>query len=102
MKAHFTDIVVSRLHEPGTYFDTTTPAFGIRIGKLRKTWVVMRGKDRVRTTLGHYPALSLADARKAAKKLLTEEPEKSDRLTFELAYDRFEAEHIATKKPRTQ
>jgi hypothetical protein len=27
----------------------------------------MRGKQRVRTTIGHYPALSLADARRKQK-----------------------------------
>jgi integrase len=102
MKAHLTDIAVSRLHEPGTYFDKTTPAFGIRIGKNRKTWIVMRGKDRVRTTIGHYPALSLADARKEAKKLLTEEPVKNANMTFEAAYNRFKDEHISTKRASTQ
>ncbi|MGA3190825.1 MAG: Arm DNA-binding domain-containing protein, partial [Bryobacteraceae bacterium] len=63
-KLHMTDIVVSRLKEPGTYFDATTPAFGIRVLKNRKTWIVIRGKERLRTRIGHYPALSLADARK--------------------------------------
>ena len=55
-KAHLTDIVVQRLKLPGTYFDATTPAFGIRVGKHRKTWIVMRGRERVRTRIGHYPS----------------------------------------------
>ena len=38
-KAHLTDIVVQRLKLPGTYFDATTPAFGIRVGKHRKAWI---------------------------------------------------------------
>ncbi len=67
---HLTDIVVSRLQEPGTYFDKTTPAFGIRVGKNRKTWIVIRGRERVRTRIGHYPAVSLAKARKQALVLL--------------------------------
>src|ERR1043166_6115113 len=98
---HLTDIVVSRLRTPGTYFDETTPAFGIRVGKHRKTWIVMRGKERVRTRIGHYPAMSLADARKQAKVLLTEVPTKNSRLRFREAYELYKAV-IETKKPRTQ
>jgi integrase len=100
--AHLTDVVVLRLTNPGTYFDKSTPAFGLRVGKNRKTWIVIRGRERVRTTVGHYPALSLADARKEAKKLLTETPAKNSRLTFGEAYEIFKAEHSAKKKPRTQ
>jgi integrase len=96
-----TDIVVLRLKQPGTYYDETTPAFGLRVGKNRKTWFVIRGRERLRTTIGQYPALGLADARKEARKLLTEEPEKGDRITFTAAYDLFQ-EAIKTKKPRTQ
>jgi integrase len=99
--AHFTDIAVSRLNTPGTYYDDTTPAFGIRIGKNRKTWFVIRGSERLRTTIGRYPALSLADARKEAKHLLLEEPVKADRTTFAEAYEQFKAS-LTTKKPRTQ
>ena len=47
---HLTDIVVSRLKLAGTYFDETTPAFGIRVGKNRKTWIVMRGVQRQRVS----------------------------------------------------
>jgi len=32
--------------------------------------VITRGTDRQRITVGHYPAMSLADARKEAGKLL--------------------------------
>ena len=49
---HLTDIVVSRLKEPGTYFDETTPAFGLRVGKNRKTWIVIRGRERLRKRIG--------------------------------------------------
>jgi integrase len=98
---HLTDIVVSRLKEPGTYFDETTPAFGLRVGKNRKTWIVMRGPERIRTRLGRYPTLSLADARKAARKLLAEEPTPAARITFAVAYERYK-ETLASKKPRTR
>jgi hypothetical protein len=98
---HLTDIVVSRIKEPGTYFDETTPAFGIRVGKNRKTWIVMRGVERQRVRIGHYPTVSLADARKEAKKLLTEAPTKNANKAFSAAYDEYK-EAIKAKKPRTQ
>jgi integrase len=99
---HLTDIVVSRIKLPGTYFDETTPAFGIRVGKNRKTWIIMRGVMRQRVRVGHYPAMSLADARKEAKKLLTEEPVKRSKdVTFATAYEYYKVA-IKAKKPRTQ
>jgi integrase len=65
----FTDLTIRNL-KPGSYFDEKTPAFGIRIGKNRKTWIVIRGRERIRTRIGHYPALPLVDARKKALVLL--------------------------------
>src|SRR5437868_3835289 len=67
MRVHLTDIVVQRLQKPGSYFDEATPGFGIRVGKNRKTWVVMRGQIRQRMRIGHYPTMCLAEARKQAK-----------------------------------
>ena len=98
---HLTDVVVSRLKTPGTYYDESTPAFAIRVGKNRKTWFVIRGRERERTNIGKYPQLGLADARKEAKKLLTEAPAKHSKMTFSAAYDHYK-EAIKAKKPRTQ
>ncbi len=100
-RLHFTDVVISRLKMPGIYYDETTPAFGIRVGKNRKVWVITRGTDRQRISIGRYPSMPLAEARREAKKLLAEEPQKGSRLTFAEAYDRYK-DVIATKKPRTQ
>jgi len=86
-KLHVTDVVVSRLKFRGTYYDEMTPAFGLRVGKNRKAWFVVRGRERLRTNIGQYPATSFADAWKRARKLLTEEPTKADRITFNAAYD---------------
>lgn len=78
-KAHLTDITVRSLKPPPpgrniTYFDDQTPGFGIRVSYSgRKTWIVMRGKERARTRLGYYPDLSLAAARNRAKALLLEQ-----------------------------
>src|SRR3981189_2485369 len=98
---HFTDIAVSRVNTPRTAFDDDTPAFGLRVGKHRKTWFVVRGKERLRTTVGRYPDMSLAEARKEAKKLLTTAPVKTDIVRFQEAYDAYEVA-IEGKKPRTQ
>src|SRR5712691_2708251 len=98
---HLTELAVQRLKTIGEYFDATTPAFGIRVGKHRKTWFVIRGKARLRTNVGRYSDMPLADARKAAKKLLSDAPIRNTRVTFGEAYDAFK-EAIETKKPRTQ
>jgi hypothetical protein len=72
------------------------------VGKYRKAWVITRGTDRQRITVGHYPAMSLADARKEARKLLTEPVARHSGMKFEAAYELFKQDHIAGKKPRTQ
>jgi integrase len=101
--AHLTDIVVSRLKEPGTYFDKNTPAFGIRVGKNRKTWIVIRGRERSRTRIGCYPAVSLAEARKKALVLLGSPVEARVEVPkFSFALAQFYAIHVPTLKPRTQ
>lgn len=92
---HLTDLSVRALKGTAAttyYWDTTTPAFGLRVGKRAKTWTVMRGRARERLTIGRYPDLSLTDARKEAKRLLIEpiaELSKSYRITFEAARDAF-------------
>jgi hypothetical protein len=87
---------------PGKHFDASTPAFGMRVGNNRRTWVGQRGADRRIIRLGHYPPLSLQDARKAAKSLLASPLPTSKRMSFEQAYETFKVEHLATKRERTQ
>ncbi len=67
MQRALTDAAVRSLPQ-GTYFDTKTMGFAIRIGKNRKTWIAVKGprEKRVQEILGHYPYLSLADARRKA------------------------------------
>lgn len=73
---HLTDLSV-RAIKPSekyvTYWSAATPGFGIRVGKKCRTWTVMRGRSRERVSIGRYPDLSLADARKEALRLLSEE-----------------------------
>lgn len=102
MQFAFTQIALERLKAQGEHYDSTTPAFGIRVGKNRKTFFVIRGKQRLRKTIGRFPMTPLADARKEAKRLLTEPVTKQGRVRFSEANDEFK-KHIAVRnKPRTQ
>jgi integrase len=55
-----------------TYWDSTLPNFGVRVGKRIKTFVMLLGPERRRVTLGHYPAMSLAQARQACRECFAE------------------------------
>jgi hypothetical protein len=64
-KIRLTDLAIRSLPE-GLFFDERQPSFGIRVGKNRKTWIAVKEPGRTKVRLGHYPDLSLADARKKA------------------------------------
>lgn len=82
------------------YWDIKVPAFGIRVGPRTKTFIAKLGNCRI--TIGAYPAMSLADARRKALGLKAEGiPTPVSKLTFEAAYERFKAEHIAAKRQAT-
>ena len=61
----FTDLLIQKLPE-GLHFDTKVKNFGMRVGKGRKTWIVVKGENRTKVILGYYPGTSLAEARKLA------------------------------------
>src|SRR5437764_11205804 len=70
-----TDIVVRNAKpvpdKQVSLWDLATKNFGLRVNpKGTKTWQVMIGDKRERVTLGHYPEMSLKDARKLALKTL--------------------------------
>lgn len=100
---HLTDIAVRALKPTDgyvSYWDDTTPGFGIRVGKRSKTWMVMRGRNRERISIGKYGDLSLAEARAEAKRLLSTAPEpKAVALTFAKARERFIEENYRDIKP---
>lgn len=65
-----TDITVQRLQPTDDrliYWDEHLPAFGLRVYKHAKSFVIMRGRDRRLTTLGKYSDLTLKHARSLAK-----------------------------------
>jgi hypothetical protein len=61
------DVAIANLKTEGYYWDKL-PGFGLRVGKRRKTFVVVRSGRRC--FIGIYPHLSLADARRLATQSL--------------------------------
>ncbi|MEP6786021.1 MAG: integrase family protein [Sphingomonadales bacterium] len=103
---HLTDLSVKSLkpsEKHVTYWSASTPGFGIRVGKRSRTWTVMRGRTRERVSIGQYPDISLADARREALRLLCDDSPISDRpktKTFKEARTEFLAEHYAGNTSR--
>ena len=74
-KVLLTDIVASTakpvLGKQVSLWDSRTKNFGLRINPQgTKTWQVMLGDERQRITIGHYPKLSLKEARTLALKII--------------------------------
>jgi integrase len=89
-----------------TYFDDSIGGFGLRVSPGgTKTFVLIHGRSRTRTTLGRLGIISLADARTAAKRILAQKTlgqHQPKTKKFAEAYELFKTEHIAKKKARTQ
>lgn len=107
-RLQLSDQAIRRFSAPSsvatTYWDTATKGLAIRVSpKALKTFFVLIGSGR-RQTLGHYPTLSLADARKDAKRILAEKTLGSVRPTHTACEDaiaEFLQETAKTAKPRT-
>jgi len=83
------------------YWDLKTHAFGVRVGQHTKTFIVKLRNSRV--TIGAYPDLSLADARRKAHAVKSEDtPLEASKVTFHYAYEKFKEAHCSRKKARTQ
>jgi integrase len=72
-----TDLSIKALTAPErgqkTYFDDSLSGFGVRLSSGGvKSFVLVHGRSRSRTTIGRYPIISLADARTEAKRVLAE------------------------------
>ncbi len=113
MRTRLTDLAVRKLplSEKGqtTYWDELTPNFGVRCSTRSKSYIVLLGEKRRRKTLGRYPDLSLADARKQARQLLATSALEDDALfssqaapvSFADAKARFLEDSQRRNKPRT-
>lgn len=64
----FTDLSLQNLKTEGYVWDTLLPAFGLRKGKRRVTFICVR--DGRRKKIGLWPATTLSDARKKAREYL--------------------------------
>jgi integrase len=62
---HFTDLSIRSLKD-GSYYDAKLRGFGIRISKTRKVWHVVKQPNRTKVTIGYFPDLTLAEARRKA------------------------------------
>ena len=56
---------------PGVHWDGSLKGFGLRVGKNRRTFIVLVASGR-RKKIGVWPHTKLVDARSEAKKLLAE------------------------------
>src|SRR5579884_3525146 len=101
-----TDLTVRNLSvEQGrkTFFDSTLKGFGIRITPASKTWVLVvhRRNRNEWETLGRYPVVTLAKARKAATDRLALIQLGQDRKTLALplseAFELFKRTHTEQK-----
>lgn len=73
-KPTLTDLSIRTLPVPSqgqvTYWDAL-PGFGVRVSQGgTKTFILLTGRRRQRSTIGRYPILSLSEARAEAKRLL--------------------------------
>jgi hypothetical protein len=60
-----------RSAKPGVHWDRSLKGFGLRVGKNRKTFIVLIASGR-RKAIGTWPLMSLAVARAHAKTMLAE------------------------------
>jgi integrase len=105
-----TDLLIKGLKPPTsgqkTHFDETLRGFGIRVSQGgTKSFVALIGTTRKRRTIGRYPDISLADARREAKRLLAnasiEELVRRPSVPFADAKERFLSDTEARTKSRT-
>lgn len=105
-----TDLAIQRLKLPAqgqqTHYDDAVPGFGVRVSQGgTKSFVVVYGEKRKRQTLGRYPAVRLADARKEAKRILATADINTlasmPSVTFAVARDRFLQDAESRTRERT-
>jgi hypothetical protein len=106
---HLTDLKLRSLSSGDgqrDYPDDAITGLSVRVGKRTKTFMLsLRKPRRRRVTLGHYPELSLSQARERARDLLAEArlaKEVPISLSFHEAKEQFKKLHVPTMRPGTQ
>src|SRR5262245_55028428 len=106
-RVRLTDISISKLPQSKvriTYWDEGLPAFGVRVGARRKTFIVVVNGGR-RIKLGNYPITSLKDARRRAYLQLSDPSSQSAEANAEPAREavkKFIEIRHAQSRPRTR
>ena len=99
----FTDVLLRSLkaEQRTDFWDAKTPGFGVRVGGRTKTFIAKVNNRR--HTIGLYPTIALAEARRKALAIKSgAQAVAVSNVTFEQAYEKFKAAHVAGKKERTQ
>ena len=84
-----------------TYFDDSLPGFGLRVSTKSKSFIVKYGENRTIKTLGRFPDLTLADARKEAKRFLAFIPGTKTSKTYPDAVTQYLEECEQRNRPST-
>ena len=77
LRTAITELMIRSLSPPEKgqrfYADISVPGFGVRVSQGgTKAFVLLYGDPRRRLTIGRFPTISLAEARKAAREVLAE------------------------------
>jgi integrase len=111
LQMKLTDALIMGFKSPAEgrdeYPDELVTGLRLRVGQSSKTWVLRArvGAKVITTTLGRYPALSLAKAREAARLVLTDYAETGSprtKLTIEALAAEFVERHCKVKNKRWQ
>ena len=88
---------------PGVHWDRALQGFGLRVGKNRRTWIVLVGSGR-RKSIGVYPYMTVAEARTSARTLIARKTlghREPTRTAFEDALRAYLADAEPRLKPLT-
>jgi integrase len=105
-----TDVKIRQTPPPDrgqiTLTDDGIPGFGLRISQGgTKTFVLVHGRARSRTTIGRYPIISLSQARQRAREILAEitlGTHKPKSLTFQDAFELYKAHKLPQNRESTR
>jgi integrase len=89
-----------------SYPDGTLPGLALRVSQgCTKTFVLVHGRSRTRTTIGRYPIISLAQARQKAREILAEitlGTHKPKSITFQDAFDLYRQHKLPQNREATR
>lgn len=105
MRTKLTDLSIRKLPHPEKgsvkYWDTVTPAFGVRVSPTFKSFFVVYGKNRKSVTIGKYGDVTLSEARAEAKRLLVHKPLMKTSMTLNEARDMYLADCLSKNRAST-